>query len=176
MKTKNENRIIPKRNYIIFLVLVIFTVALTLLFSNWYKNLQELNKKNTIMSEFLVGVNEEEFENYIVENNNVIIYLASSKDESLNNFESELKKLIIEYGLETQMIFLDLENIKEEFLIELKNEYFIDNIKNINVGNYTNIMIMENGKITSVLYNKETLVNISDVEELFYARGVVGQA
>ena len=176
MKTKNENRIIPKRNYIIFLVLVIFTVALTLLFSNWYNSMQDLNKKDTIMSEFLVGINEEEFENYIVENNSVIIYLASSKDESLNEFESELKELVIEYGLDTQMIFFDLENIEEEFLTELKNKYFADNIKNINMGNYTNILIMENGKITSVLYNKETLVNISDVEEFFYARGVVGQA
>lgn len=175
MKTKSENRIIPKRNYVIFLVLVIFTVALTFLFSHWYNKVQDLNKKDTIMSEFLVRVNEKEFENYIVENNNVMIYLASSKDEALNEFETELKDLIIEYGLETQMIFIDLENIEDEFLIDLKNEYFVDNIKNVNIGNYTNILIMENGKITSVLYNKETLVDISDVEEFFYARGVVGQ-
>lgn len=175
MKPKDENRIIPKRNYIIFLVLVICTVALTLLFRYWYNTMQDLNRKDTIMSQFLVGVNQKEFENYVVENNNVIIYLASSKDESLNAFETRLKEFVIEYGLENQMIFIDLENIEDEFLINLKSKYFLDNLKNIELENYTNIMIMENGKITAILYNKETIVNLSDVEEFFYSRGVIGQ-
>ena len=35
---------------------------------------------------------------------------------------------------------------------------------------------MENGKINSVLYTKKTDININDIKELFYNRGVIGQA
>ena len=58
----------------------------------------------------------------------------------------------------------------------MKNNYFAENIKNIPFEKYTNLLIMENGKISSVLYTKKTDININDVKELFYNRGVIGQA
>lgn len=176
MKTKNTSTKIPRRNYIIYGLIVIFTVVLTLLFRNWYNINQDLKKKNTIMSEFLVSVNEEEFANYIVENNNVIIYLASSKDENLESFESEFKNLLIKHNIKEQLVFIDLNQIDNSFFNNLKNDYFIDSLNNIELEKFPNILIMENGKINAILYNKATEINIDDVNEFFYSRGVIAQA
>lgn len=176
MKMKNDKKIIPNRNYIIFSLLVVFVVVLTLLFSRWYQIRQNLIKENSIMSEFLVGVNEEEFENYTIENSNVIIYLASSKDDRIKEFETNFKEMIISYGLQSQMIFIDLNQIDDTFFDNLKNNYFSENMNNIEIGEFSNILIMENGKINSILYNKATDINIDDVKELFYNRGIIGQA
>ncbi len=176
MKTKNVDSQIPRRNYIIYGLIVIFTVVLTLLFRNWYNINQDLKKKNTIMSEFLVSVNEEEFANYIMENNNVLIYLASSKDENLESFELELKKMLIEHNLQEQIIFVDLDQVENEFFTNLKDNYFSENLKNIKLSNFPNILIMENGKINAILYNKQTNINIDDVNQFFYDRGIIAQA
>ncbi len=176
MKTKNVDSQIPRRNYIIYGLIVIFTVVLTLLFRNWYNINQDLKKKNTIMSEFLVSVNEEEFANYIMENNNVLIYLASSKNENLESFELELKKMLIEHNLQEQIVFVDLDQVENEFFTNLKDNYFSENLKNIKLSNFPNILIMENGKINAILYNKQTNINIDDVNQFFYDRGIIAQA
>lgn len=176
MKDKNIDKQIPRRNYIIFFILVIFTIVLTLVFRNWYNLNQDFNKKRTIMSEFLVSVNEEEFANYTMENNNVIIYLASSKDESLESFEIELKKMLIEHNLQEQIVFIDLNQVDNEFFKNLTDNYFSENLKNVKLSKFPNILIMENGIINAILYNKKTTMNIDDVNKFFYDRGVIAQA
>lgn len=176
MKLKNDSKEIPRRNYIIYALLVVFTVILTLLLRNLYNISQDLKKKNTVMSEFLVSVNEEEFANYVVENNNVIIYLASSRDDTLENFENEFKELLIEYNISEQIIFIDLNEINDSFFKNLKNSYFIDSLSNVELEKFPNILIMENGKINAVLYHEKTDINIEDVTTFFYNRGVLAQA
>ncbi len=174
MKSKNVS--IPRRNYIIFFIMVIFTITLTLILRNWYNLNKNLNQKNTIMSKFLVSVNEEEFSNYIMENNNVLIYLASSKNDSLEDFELEFKNMLIEYNLQEQIIFIDLSQVDNAFFSNLTENYFSDNLKNIELSNFDNILIMENGKINAILYTKPTKMNIDDVDKFFYDRGVIAQA
>ncbi len=174
MKSKNVS--IPRRNYIIFFIMVIFTITLTLILRNWYNLNKNLNQKNTIMSKFLVSVNEEEFSNYIMENNNVLIYLASSKNDSLEDFELEFKNMLIKYNLQEQIIFIDLSQVDNAFFSKLTENYFSNNLKNIELSNFDNILIMENGKINAILYTKPTKMNIDDVDKFFYDRGVIAQA
>lgn len=176
MKLKNTNTEIPRRNYIIYGLIVVFTVVLTLLLRNWYSINQDLKKKSTIMSEFLASVNEEEFSNYIVENNNVIFYLANSKDDTLETFENDFKELLIKHNIEEQIVFIDLNQIDDSFFNNLKDNYFIASLSNIELEKFPNILIMENGKINAILYNKETNINIDDVNKFFYSRGVIAQA
>ena len=156
MKLKKTNNEIPKRNYVICAFLVVLVVLTTILFNRWYSLREDLNKEPSIMSQFLVSMNEEEFENYTLENSNIIIYLASSKDETISEFEKDFKEFLVKYNLQSQVVFINLKNIPFE--------------------KYTNLLIMENGKISSVLYTKKTDININDVKELFYNRGVIGQA
>lgn len=176
MKPKNISKEVPRRNYIICVLIAVFVVILTLLFRNWYKLNQDLKKKSTIMSEFLVSVNEEEFANYIVENNNVIIYLASGKDETLESFEKEFKNLLIDNNIKEQIILIDLDQVDDSFFETIKNNYFVESLSSVVLDKFSNLLIMENGKINAILYNKKASINIDDVREFFYNRGVLAQA
>ena len=176
MTQKKESTKIPTKNYVIYGLLVFLTIVLVLIIRNWYLVNKDFHQKNTIMSEFLVSVNEEEFENYTLEHNNSIIYLASSKDKTIENFEQSFKELLIDNNLKENMIFVDLEQVADKFFDNIKTKYFADNLKNVQIGNFTNVLIMENGKINAVLYSSKKDINIDDVKDFFYNRGVVGQA
>lgn len=176
MKGKKETNIIPARNYLLLFLLVALVVIVTFLFRKWYMINQNLNKEHTLISEFLVSINKQEFENYILENNNALIYLASSHDDTLQQFEIDFKEMMINYNLQEQMLYIDLDEMESDFIDNLKRNYLSPNLKNAELGKFTNILIMENGVINAILYNKETTINIEDVEEFFYNRGVIGQA
>ena len=121
MKLKKTNNEIPKRNYVICAFLVVLVVLTTILFNRWYSLREDLNKEPSIMSQFLVSMNEEEFENYTLENSNIIIYLASSKDETISEFEKDFKEFLVKYNLQSQVVFINLENINYE-IEKLQNE------------------------------------------------------
>ena len=166
----------PLKNYIIYFTLIIITILFTILLSNKYKNLKNLEKENSVMKQFLTSLNEKEFENYIAENNNAIIYMASGTDETIKDFEEKFKEMLIDYDLQSQIIYIDLDNIDQSFLLNLQNNYFKESLGNISLYKYPNILILENGKISAVLYSSEKIINLIDVEEFFYNRGVIAQA
>lgn len=171
-----KNKQIPKKNYIILSIIVIITVILTFLARNTYLEIKKANEKNSVMANFLVVLNEKELDNYILENQNAIIYFSDSKDEKNNEIEEKIKKLISEVGIENQMIFLDYKKMNEQSIKKFKNKYFDENIKDKNIGQYTNIFIMENGKITTILYDEKTTLTIDDVTNLLKSKGIMAQA
>lgn len=171
-----KNKQIPKKNYIILSIIVIITIVLTLLARNTYLEYKKANEKNSVMANFLVVLNEEEFKNYALENQNAIIYFSDSKDETKNNFEEELKKLISQAGIENQMLFLNYTKMDNKKINNFKNKYFDEGQKEKNIGQFTNIFIMENGKITTVLYDEKKEINIDDVIDLFTSKGIIAQA
>lgn len=165
---------IPKKNYIILTVIVIVTIALTFFCRNWYIDYKNSTTKISVMANFLVVLNEEELENYLLENQNTIIYYADSKNDENNEFEEELKKLVSKIGIENQMAFLDYKKISQKDLKKFKEKYLSEDIKDF--GQYTNIFIIENGKIIKILYEEKTEIKIDDVKELFMSRGIMAQA
>lgn len=167
---------IPKKNYIILSVIVIITIILTFICRNAYIEYKKANEKNSVMANYLVVVNDEEFNNYVLENQNAIIYFSNSKDEEKNEFEEKLKKIISQLGIENQMVFLNNKNMNEKSFSKIKNKYFDESLKNENIGIFTNIFIMENGKITTVLYKEKKQINIDDVIELLTNKGIMAQA
>lgn len=171
-----KKREVPKKNYIILSIIIIITLFLTFLLRNNYIVNMNASCGRTLMSKSLVVLNKEEFENYVLENTNSIIYVASSVDDSINDFELEFKDLIKKIGIENQIVYLDLEKISVKELNELKDKYFLDNLKVFNFSKYTNLLIMENGKVVSVLYNEKQEIKIEDVKALLSSRGMIGQA
>lgn len=171
-----KKREVPKKNYIILSIIIIITLFLTFLLRNNYIANMNASRGRTLMSKSLVVLNKEEFENYVLENTNSIIYVASSMDDSINDFELEFKDLIKKIGIENQIVYLDLEKVSVKELNELKNKYFSENLKDFIFSKYTNLLIMENGKVVSVLYNEKQEIKIEDVKSLLSSRGMIGQA
>lgn len=159
-------RIVPLKNYIILIVVMILTIVLTLFLASKYDQKLEDNAPRTLMFSFLSQVTNEELNNYILENPNIIVYVASTKDEKLNKFENEFKEFIINNELTNSIIQIDCDELDKKII----NPY-LKNIEDINV--YPNIIIFKDGKIQSILYNEKTNINITDVKNFIRNAGIV---
>lgn len=148
-----EKRIIPIKNYIILGFVVVATMLLLFyLVSSYQKRKAYESSMNTRMN-FLSEVKESELQNYILDNHDAIIYISDSTDDSYRVFENQLKKLILEYNLTKDIVYMDSYKISYDFLENLQKQ-FHSNVS-LNELTYPNVLVVSDGILTSVLYTSE---------------------
>ncbi|MBR6690216.1 MAG: hypothetical protein IKL65_02675 [Bacilli bacterium] len=138
-------REIPKKNYFILAVLLAVTVLLTLLLSNIYVN------KDKLVSSFYEYSNiitPEEFDEFMTENSDIIIYINDRYDLTHETFEKKFKNKVDELNLKHNLIYIDKNDIDKEFLNKLKKIY------EINID-------LEKTPIVVVVIDKEVIKNVS---------------
>ena len=133
-------RQIPKKNYIILVILIVITVLLTFILFDIYRN------KDKVTSDFYRYSNKitnEEFDEYILESSDLIIYISDKYDLANQNFENKFKNKIDSLNLKNKLIFIDKEELNSKFLNELKNKYGL----NINLNELPIIIVIIDKKI-----------------------------
>ena len=159
-------RVVPLKNYIILTVVFLATIILVLFLADKYDQRIKNKTGNTIMSDFLSQVTNEEFDNYILENPNVIVYLASISDEKLNIFENNFKEFITHNELTNSVVQINSDELDKNIFTE-----YLPNNMNLNI--IPNILVFKNGKIASVLYNSEKNIDIADVKQFLKDNGII---
>lgn len=109
-----------KYNYIIYIVLLIVTIIVTLLLADLY------NKGENEISysyETLNKISAEEFDEYMVEHDDVIIYIGSMYSTSTNKVEKNIITEIEKQNLLEKVIFIEKEEITDELEKTLNKEY-----------------------------------------------------
>lgn len=158
-------RKISTKNYVIYTIIVLITIAVVIFFSKWYeikKDGQTTHRMNSIAE-----IKETDLDNYLVENPSIIIYLSNSNKEELKDFESEFNKYILKNNLNKKMIYIDLNGVSENFDKKLKNKLGIDSSSsylNVNFSEDENIIIIEDSQLVSILYNTGKNINMDDVK------------
>lgn len=116
-------REIPKKNYYILIALLVVTALLTLLLSNSY-----LNKEKLVSNfyEYSNKITPKEFDQFMTENSDVIIYISDKYDLTNGNFESKLEKKLDDLNLKHNFVFIDKNEINKKFIKKLKNTYGIN--------------------------------------------------
>ena len=114
---------IPKKNYCLLVVLLAVTVVLTLSLSSIY-----LNKEKLVSNfyEYSNKITVEEFDEYMIENSDTIIYISDKYDLTLGDFEKKLQNKLDEKNWKQNFVFLDKKDINDKFLNKLKNTYKIN--------------------------------------------------
>ena len=109
-----------KYNYIIYVVLLIVTIIVTLLLANLYKK-----EEPTISYSYenLNKINADEFNEYMTEHDDVIIYVGSMYSTSTNKVEKKLISEIEKQNLLENTIFIEKEEINEELEKTLSKDY-----------------------------------------------------
>jgi len=109
-----------KKNYIYLLILLVATVFVTLLLSNLYK--KEVNgisysydKLNKIIAT--------EFEEYIIEHPDTIIYIADKTNLDNNKFEKKFVNKLEKLGLIENAIYIEKKEINSDLEKKLKENY-----------------------------------------------------
>ena len=149
---------IPKKNYYILVVLLAVTVLLTLWLSNLY-----LNKEKLVSSfyEYSNKITPKEFDQFVTENSDVIIYISDKYDLTNESFESKLEKKLDSLNLKQNFVFIDKNDINKKFINKLEKLYGI----NIDI-NKTPIVIVV---VDEQIIKNVSVMTDSDVDSLIDA-------
>ncbi len=170
---KEEKKIAPK-NYVIYGIVCILTVVFVFYLSMWYETRQEYYENNSVMTGVLAEVNKQEFASYVMENPNTVIYMASSKDILIKDFEKKLKKYVSNNNFTNPIVYFDLSQINNNDIIsEIKSISNNVKIENFNINTGVNFIVFENGKVKAVLHKNSDKAEIEHVKNFFEVYGVV---
>lgn len=140
---KEELRNVPTKNYIILVVVLLVSLGLVYYFHLWFKAYNENELSNRIMDKYMDNINYNELDNYLVENNNSVIYVSILNDKNIREFEKKFKTLFRKKKIVNNVLYMDVSND----LMAFNHRY-----SNINVPS---IMIFTDGEL-SVAYKIDT--------------------
>lgn len=143
-------RKIPNKNYIFLILLLVVTVFFTFFLSNLYIS------KNKLVSSFYEYSNKisaDEFEQYMIENPDAIIYISDKYDLTNETFEEKFKEKIDKLNLKDKLVFIDKSEVDKDFLKNLSKNYDI----NIDLYNTPIIVIIIDKKGIKNIYVDENL-------------------
>lgn len=167
---------IPKKNYILLGLLAVITILAVIYMCKWYRASENYYLENSVMKELVGEVKELEFENYVLENPDIVIYISNDQSETTKKFEKKLKNYILEENLKSHFIYVNGKESTEKFLLNFKKNYFVDGIKEVKIT-YPNLLILEDGKVKDILYR--TVLeerNAKDVKPFLQRNGVLEDA
>lgn len=136
---------IPNKNYIILIVLLAVTVLLTLFIADIYTS---KNKLTSNFYEISNKITPTEFNQYMSEHSDVIIYISDKYDLTYESFEKEFESKLGELNLKENLVYIDKEQIDDEFLVELKNTYRI----NIDIERTPIIVVIVDNTVVKNIY------------------------
>lgn len=166
-------RNIPRKNYLIVVLMAIVVAALVLYLAKLYTN-SNIDQKYSLMSNYLSNVTIQELDNYLLENPNIIIYWADNEDLSNNRLENDLKKYLIEHDLQRNLIFINTHGLTVDEINKVADKYLNSELKNKNIKLETtpNLLCVEDGKIVDVLYTYEQSMDMDNIKEYLENTGV----
>lgn len=165
---------IPTINYIKVFILFFVTVLVVLILGSNYKRRAQYERANQDVMSFLPIIRYEELSNYLVENHDGFIYMASSSDESLETFEESLKNYILTQEIEKYFVYLDNSGYSSIMYTDLENSFFSSDLsQQVVLSNQPNILAIKDGEIVGVLYYEPTNISLDDVKNFLSMYEVV---
>ena len=153
MKKKENERKIGIKNYLIITLIFILATAITLYLCNVYRVYEESKRQIPILRGTLYEIKSEELEHYLSENPTTMLYICTASNLTCRNYEKDLKKYVVKEELQEIIIYLNLSEEEKETFAETFNQKYSTSLKLKN--NYPSLVIVEDGKITHILQNKE---------------------
>lgn len=166
MKKEKE---IPLKNYILLSIVLILTIVVVIYFFLW-KNTYEKSKLQTpILDDYLLVINYNELNNYLVENKDAIIYVSKLNNENIRLFENKFKNIINKNNLNNKILYLDLtEELKENNIVKEINKKYGKEMTEA-----PTIVIIKDGKISSSYNIKENKYNIKLLEKYLEKEDII---
>ena len=136
-------REIPKKNYFILFIVIVFSLLIAFYFRKWYKAYEDSYLSKSIVGNYLFQINYKELDNYLVENQSAIIYVSKVGNEKIRNFEKKFINAINQNDLKNKILYLDLSNYKGD----TNDKYTINDM---NITSVPNISVFKNGKLDDI--------------------------
>jgi len=142
-----------KKNYIYLIILILCTIFLTLFLSSLYR-------KETVQVSYayenLNKITSTEFEEYLLENPDAIIYIGDKTNIKNNKIEKKIINKIIKLNLLEKAIYIEREDIVNSFEKILKEKYNYT----YEEKNFPIMLLIVDGELSQkTLINKQTNIN-----------------
>lgn len=164
---------VPKKNYVLFLLLCIGTIFICFYLSSWYKTITDFKKNNSVITTVLSEVEIEGFSSYLMEYPDVLVYVSSTTDDNTKKFDKKFKKIIVENDLANSMLLLDMSKEENESALATLMMNYMDKDLSIKEISYPNLILFSEGKVSNILYKKETTITKDDVVKFLKNNGIL---
>lgn len=160
MKKEKE---ISFKNYIILAVILIFTILLVVYLFNWQSIYQKNKLQEPILDKYLMVINYNELDDYLVENKEAIVYVSVLNDEKIRMFENKFKNLIIKNDLNNKVLYLNLTNESVEI-----NKKYLSNLSDV-----PTLIIFDEGKVVESYSIKDNNYDIKAFEKFLKKEEII---
>lgn len=160
MKKEKE---ISFKNYIILAVILIFTILLVVYLFNWQSIYQKNKLQKPILDKYLMVINYNELDDYLVENKEAIVYVSVLNDEKIRMFENKFKNLIIKNDLNNKVLYLNLTNESVEI-----NKKYLSNLSEV-----PTLIIFDEGKVVESYSIKDNNYDIKAFEKFLKKEEII---
>jgi len=127
---KKNDRIIPKKNYLYLIIMMVIVVFVTFFVFDINNKYQTRKLGISYLYEYVTEVKLEDLNNILTEpSSELFILVTKTNDEVVYNLEKDIKKVIKEHDLRDNFIYIDYTD-KEDKLGEL-NKILDCNIKTV---------------------------------------------
>ncbi len=151
---------IPFKNYIYLILIVAFTVFITVVVANLYK---ESKRVESDFYQFANTITNKEFDVYVTEYPDSIIYIYDKYSSEYKEFESELKEKIETLYLKNNLIYMDKRELSKKFVNNIKENYNTD----FKYNNKPIILILSDKEIINIIeINPTTSIDSINLEVL----------
>ena len=158
---KNDNlRIIPQKNYIILGIVIFVTLLLLYYFYMWIDAYNETKLNRPILDKYLEVINYNELEDYLMENQDTIIYVSVLENSKIRDFEKQFKSALRKKEIDKDILYMNItEDIKNKAVVkEMKEKYVMNSLSIYNVPVIT---VFEDGILKNIYNIKD---NDYDIE------------
>ena len=145
-----------KKNYIYLIALIVVTVVLTLFLSALYKG--EVVVKTSYSYEKMNRITAEEYDEYMIEHQDTIIYIADKLNLENNKFEKKLINKLEKLNLLKNTIYIEKEDISESLKKNLKKDYSYD----YDESKLPTIIVVNDGVLSQISFVDENS-NVNDI-------------
>lgn len=155
-----KEREIAFKNYIILALVLIITIIGVIYIFMWYSSKEKSKLELPILDDYIMPINYNELNDYIIENKDAVIYTSVLNDVNIRLFENKFKNVIIKNNLNSSILYLDLTNeIKDNnVLLKMEKKYGTK----IDIPS---VMVFRDGVLTDVYNIKEDNYNIKKLEK-----------
>ena len=155
-----KEREIAFKNYIILALVLIITIIGVIYIFMWYSSKEKSKLELPILDDYIMSINYNELNDYIVENKDAVIYTSVLNDINIRLFENKFKNVIVKNNLNNSILYLDLTD-------EIKNNNVLLNMekKYGTKVDIPSVMVFRDGVLTDVYNIKEDNYNIKKLEK-----------
>ena len=155
-----KEREIPFKNYIILALVLILTIIGVIYIFMWYSSKEKSKLELPILDDYIMPINYNELNDYIVENKDAVIYTSVLNDINIRLFENKFKNVIVKNNLNSSILYLDLtDEIKDNnVLLNMEKKYGTK-------VDIPSVMVFKDGVLTDVYNIKENNYNIKKLEK-----------